>query len=118
MRRIKTFLTILSLTSSATAAQYKLDESKVIELALKRNETVGIAAQELEQAKEELSKANSNYFPTLSVSASVRKSDGEGNFLPYGYDWNHSGEIRLTQPIYTFGKITSGKIQKDKTEKK
>lgn len=109
MRRIKTFLTILSLTSSATAAQYKLDESKVIELALKRNETVGIAAQELEQAKEELSKANSNYFPTLSVSASVRKSDGEGNFLPYGYDWNHSGEIRLTQPIYTFGKITSGK---------
>ncbi|MEH0860989.1 TolC family protein [Halobacteriovorax sp. DPLXC-1] len=99
----------LCLISSAYAANYKLDENKVIDLAIKRNETIGIAKEELDQAQEALSSANSNYFPTLSITAGIRKSDGEGNFVPYGYDWNHNGTIQLTQPIYTFGKISNGK---------
>lgn len=108
MKNFKTIMALFCFIAPTFAAQYRLDEQKVIDLAIKRNESIGIARQELEQAKESLSGANSNYFPTLSISAGITKADGEGNFIPYGYDWNQSGSIKLTQPIYTFGKISSG----------
>ena len=108
MRRIKTYIVLFGLASSVSAAQYKLSEQSVVELATKRNENVGIARQELEQARESLSSATSNLFPVLSISAGVSKNDGKGNIMPHGYDWNHNARVQLTQPLYTFGKISSG----------
>ncbi|MGI4993392.1 TolC family protein [Halobacteriovorax sp. GFR7] len=108
MRRIKTYIVLFGLASSVSAAQYKLNEQSVVELATKRNENVGIARQELEQARESLSSATSNLFPVLSISAGVSKNDGKGNIMPHGYDWNHNARVQLTQPLYTFGKISSG----------
>uniref|UniRef100_UPI003565248A TolC family protein n=1 Tax=Halobacteriovorax sp. TaxID=2020862 RepID=UPI003565248A len=37
-----------------------------------------------------------------------RKSSGKGSVLPYGYQWNESGSVGITQPLYTFGRISSG----------
>ncbi len=108
MRKISIALLLLIAGTQVLAEQYRLTEESVIELAVKRNEQIGIARQEIEQANEKLSSAYSNLFPVLSITAGVSKADGSGNFAPNAYDWRRNASIRLTQPIYTFGKISSG----------
>lgn len=104
---LKFIIALVSLSSIIQAAQFTLTEESVIELAKKRNENIGISRQELNQAKEKVDAAQSSLFPVLSLSAGIQKATGEGNFMPQAYDWNRNARVQLTQPIYTFGKISN-----------
>uniref|UniRef100_UPI0035680E9C TolC family protein n=1 Tax=Halobacteriovorax sp. TaxID=2020862 RepID=UPI0035680E9C len=109
MRKNSLFVTLVMLmTSSVSAEIVNLNEKKVIEMALERNESMGISQAEIEIAQSKIDASVSNLFPTFSLQAQIRKSSGKGSVLPYGYQWNESGSVGITQPLYTFGRISSG----------
>lgn len=109
MRKNSLLVTLVVLmTSSVSAEIVNLNEKKVIEMALERNESMGISQAEVEIAQSKIDASVSNLFPTLSLQAQIRKSSGKGSVLPYGYQWNESGSVGITQPLYTFGRISSG----------
>ncbi|MDD0851528.1 TolC family protein [Halobacteriovorax sp. GB3] len=84
-----------------------LDEKAVIDLALKRNEAIGISKAELEIAKKKVDSAYSNLFPTMSASAILQKSKISGNISGSSDNWVDTGSLQVTQPLYTFGKIST-----------
>lgn len=93
--------------SNLMASDLVLSEAKVIEMALGRNQKNAISKAELEKAQLSLSKAYSSLFPTLSISGSVLKSSATGSIQPYSDDWSESASLQVTQPLYTFGKISN-----------
>ena len=85
-----------------------LTEKNVVELALKRNELNAISRNQLKEAELRLKKAHSTLFPTLTANAVVQKMYVlPEKRLPGGLQINQ-GNITLTQPLYTFGRLTSG----------
>jgi outer membrane protein len=97
----------------------KLSEEDIIRLALERNEINAITKNQLKQAELRLRKARSYLFPTLTANASIQKMYiVPEKRLPGGLQVN-SGEVTLSQPIYTFGRLGSGieiaKLDKDLT---
>ncbi|CBW27614.1 putative outer membrane efflux protein [Halobacteriovorax marinus SJ] len=100
-------ITSFALSPLSFAQVVNLNEAKVIEMALKRNEAMGISQAEIEIANSKIDAATSSLLPTLSIQAQVQKSSGRGNAAPNAYDWNERATIGVSQPIYTFGKISS-----------
>ena len=121
MRR---FLALILLSAMATQSLWaqvpdKLSEDDVIRLTLERNEINVITKNQLKQAELRLKKARSYLFPTLTANASVQKLYIlPEKRLPGGLQIN-SGEVTLSQPLYTFGRLGSGieiaKLDKDVT---
>ncbi|MGE3611786.1 MAG: TolC family protein [Bacteriovoracaceae bacterium] len=85
-----------------------LSEAEVVRLALERNEINAISRNELQQAELRLKKARSYLFPTLKANAVIQKLYiVPEKRLPGGLQINQ-GNITLSQPLYTFGRLTSG----------
>ncbi len=85
-----------------------LDETKVIELVKLQNEQLQISQLDIKKAKIQIKVNSSRLFPTFSAQFGVQKASGEGNLFPNAYDWNKNARINLSQPLYTFGKISGG----------
>jgi len=107
MKKTKVIV-VLSILASAPVFALDLTEAKVIEMALERNERIGISQAELEIAEKTISKAYSSAFPTFSAQATLAKSSATGSVQPNGDDWSEGAVLQLNQPIYTFGKVSSG----------
>ncbi len=85
-----------------------LSEAEVVRLALERNEINAISRNQLQQAELRLKKARSYLFPSLKANAVVQKLYiVPEKRLPGGIQINQ-GNITLTQPLYTFGRFSSG----------
>lgn len=85
-----------------------LKESDVVKLAIERNEISAITKNQIEQAEIRIKQARSYMFPTLKASATWSKMYIlPEKRLPGGIE-TRQGEISLTQPIYTFGRLSSG----------
>lgn len=126
-------IVVLCLPPVATAKSYRLDE--ILDLARKGNPGLAAGVQATAGIEAQLLEARRNYYPTgelnslLAQSPRIRCQDpnnpavNEDNCVktdPVGYD--SSGflnaitprgvftrtEIKLVQPIYTFGKISAG----------
>ncbi len=97
----------LLVSSSINADVITLNEEKVVEMALKRNEAIGISSAEIEIAKSKVEASTSSLYPTLSLQAQIQKTRGKGSSAPNAYDWNEKGSVGVTQPVYTFGKLSS-----------
>ncbi|GEM_PF-3495431 len=109
MRKINLIMTLaIMVTSTVSAEVVSLNEEKVIAMALERNEAMGISQAEIEIAQSKIDSAVSNLFPTFAIQAQLTKTSGKGSILPYAYQWNERGSVSLSQPIYTFGRISSG----------
>lgn len=105
--KITSFVSAIIIGSSALGQVVYINEDKVIDMALKRNEAMGISQAEIEIANSRIDEATSSLLPSLSLQAQVQKSTGRGSIAPNAYDWNERASIGLTQPVYTFGKISS-----------
>lgn len=102
-----TFVALMA-TPSWGQASLLLDENQVVELALKRNELSAISENQLKEAEYRLDKARSYLFPNLTASGTISKFYiVPEKRLPGGLQIN-SGEITLSQPLYTFGRLSSG----------
>lgn len=109
MRKL-TATSLAVLISGALSAQTPeiLKESDVITMALERNEVSAITKNQIEQADLRIKQARSYMFPTLKANASISKMYiVPEKRLPGGLEVR-SGEISLTQPIYTFGRLSTG----------
>jgi len=85
-----------------------LTEADVVKLALERNEINAITKNQIEQAENRYKKARSYLFPTLNANASIQKFYVlPEKRLPGGMRID-GAEFTLTQPIYTFGRLSSG----------
>ncbi len=100
-------LVFLCLPLAAIAQNLILDENTVVKLALERNESIGIAEADLERAQLLVDATYSGLFPTLSAQLGIQKGKSTGSFVPNGNDWNESATVRLTQPLYSFGRLGS-----------
>lgn len=98
---------VISLNSLAQGTQV-LSEAEVVRLALERNEINAISRNQLQQAELRLKKARSYLFPTLRANAVSQKLYiVPEKRLPGGIQINQ-GNITLTQPLYTFGRLKTG----------
>lgn len=91
------------------AQSYKtLTEADVVKLALERNELNAISKNQLKEAEYRLKQAKSYLYPKLTANAVIQKMYiVPEKRLPGGLQINQ-GNITLTQPIYTFGRLSSG----------
>lgn len=106
--RILEIASLVMMSNLAIANTVTLTEESVVKLALERNEKVGISSAEIEKAEGSLSKAYSELFPVISASATLSKSSSTGSAAPNGDDWSEGANLQLNQPVFTFGKISSG----------
>ena len=98
---------VISLNSLAQGTQV-LSEAEIVRLALERNEINAISRNQLQQAELRLKKARSYLFPTLRANAVAQKLYiVPEKRLPGGIQINQ-GNITLTQPLYTFGRLKTG----------
>ncbi len=102
------FLVLTLCSSNAFGEDLILNEEKVIELVNLRNEQVQISELDISKAKLQTKISISRLFPTFSVQVGIQKANGEGNMFPNAYSWNKNARLTLSQPLYTFGKISSG----------
>jgi len=102
------FLALLLCSSSVFGEDLILNEEKIIELVNLRNEQVQISQLDLSKSKLQIKTSTSKLFPTLSAQVGIQKASGEGNIFPNAYDWNKNANLTLSQPIYTFGRISGG----------
>lgn len=85
-----------------------LTEADVIKLVMERNEISAITKNDIEQAENRLKKAQSNLYPVLKANASIQKFYIlPEKRLPGGMRID-GAEFNLAQPIYTFGRLSSG----------
>lgn len=85
-----------------------LTEADVVKLALERNEVSAITKNQIEQAEHRLKKSRSYLFPTLKANASIQKFYIlPEKRLPGGMRID-GAEFTLNQPLYTFGRLSSG----------
>lgn len=109
MRKLKA-ASLAVLMSGALNAQTSevLKESDVVKMAIERNEISAITKNQIEQAEIRIKQARSYMFPTLKANATWSKLYIlPEKRLPGGIE-TRQGEISLTQPIYTFGRLSSG----------
>lgn len=102
-------VTLLALTQVSWAQGLKgLTEADVVKLALERNEINAITKNQIEQAENRYKKSRSYLFPTLKANASIQKFYVlPEKRLPGGMRID-GAEFTLSQPIYTFGRLSSG----------
>lgn len=109
---------LLPLTASAAlGADHPLGVEDCIAAALAHNPELRAARAEASQARAQTSQVQANLFPQLSTLAFVAPmygaTGGLGLSEPFRHDlsewgpWAHI-EARLIQPIYTFGRLSSG----------
>lgn len=85
-----------------------LTEADVVRLAMERNEVSTITKNQIQQAEYRLKKSRSNLFPTLKANASIQKFYIlPEKRLPGGIRID-GAEFTLNQPLYTFGRLSSG----------
>lgn len=85
-----------------------LTEADVVKLALERNEINAITKNLIEQAENRYKKSRSYLFPTLKANASIQKFYVlPEKRLPGGMRID-GAEFTLSQPLYTFGRLSSG----------
>lgn len=109
MRKLKA-ASLAVLMSGALNAQTPevLKESDVVKMAIERNEISAITKNQIEQAEIRIKQARSYMFPTLKANATWSKLYIlPEKRLPGGIE-TRQGEISLTQPIYTFGRLSTG----------
>ena len=126
-------IVVLSLPTAAMAKPYKLDE--ILDLARKGNPGLAAGEQATAGIEAQLLEARRNYYPTgelnslLAQAPSVHCQDKDGNLSSdhncvqtEAIGANSSGflhaitpagiftrtELKLVQPLYTFGKLTAG----------
>lgn len=109
MHKISATLLAVSMTGALSAqTPGLLKESDVIQMALERNEISAITKNQIEQAEIRIKQARSYMFPTLKANATWSKMYVlPEKRLPGGIE-TRSGEVSLTQPIYTFGRLSTG----------
>lgn len=120
----KYFILGLSILSSgAMAANLDLTLKDAVNLAIERNEQVQITNYQLEEAKKTLKKAYSGLFPTIALQAKAVKTTqnptlfGSGGPSIMSENYQQIGSISLSQPVYTFGRL-SGAIDAAKGQDK
>jgi outer membrane protein len=92
-----------------------LSLDQCLQLAFANTEPVKIAVKNVEKAKEGVKQARSGFFPTLNYQTGYSDLSGDlpvlgwPNGKPY-YSWEQvvTGNVSLTQPLYTAGKLTYG----------
>jgi outer membrane protein TolC len=88
----------------AMAAELGIDE--IVSMALTRNESVGIAKNQLEKAVKQIEQVESGLFPEINLAVT-----GTTSHVWRGgtetRQWVEGGELSLAQPLYTFGKLSS-----------
>lgn len=109
MHKISAALFAVSMTGVLYAqTPVVLKESDVVKMALERNEVSAITKNQIEQAEIRIKQARSYMFPTLKANATWSKMYVlPEKRLPGGIE-TRSGEVSLTQPIYTFGRLSTG----------
>src|SRR5690606_813442 len=102
-------VTLLAFSQVSWAQGLKgLTEADVVKLALERNEVNAITKNQIEQAENRYKKSRSYLFPTLTANASIQKFYIlPEKRLPGGIRID-GAEFTLTQPLYTFGRLSSG----------
>ncbi len=102
-------VTLLAFSQVSWAQGLKgLTEADVVKLALERNEVNAITKNQIEQAENRYKKSRSYLFPTLKANASIQKFYIlPEKRLPGGIRID-GAEFTLTQPLYTFGRLSSG----------
>lgn len=106
MRKLQLFI-LCMLSFGAYAESITLNHQDVIKLALERNERSQISQATLERALEQISKAKSSLYPTLSLEYGVARVKNTPNVTPYSDNWNTGGKVSFSQPISTFGKLSA-----------
>lgn len=124
MKKLIGISALLLLTSQTAFAEKRvLTIQDAIDLAMKRNEQVGITQAEVEISELTIKKAYSGLFPTLSIEGQLLKSaQRPATFNVPGADrlfdnWQQIGKVQLTQPVYTFGRL-GGAIKLAKYQEK
>lgn len=85
-----------------------LKEDDIVKMALERNEVSAITKNQIEQAEIRIKQARSYMFPTLKANATWSKMYiVPEKHLPGGIE-RRAGEVSLVQPIYTFGRLSTG----------
>ncbi|EQC48858.1 outer membrane efflux protein [Bacteriovorax sp. BSW11_IV] len=102
-----TLVMLLSLPGLAYGQRVELNLDKAIELALKNNEGVAISGATLEKAETQISKARSGLFPTLKFEYNVVRTRTTPVFQNTQDAWYRGPSITATQPVYTFGRLSS-----------
>lgn len=102
-------VTLLAVTQVSWAQGLKgITEADVVKLALERNEVNAITKNQIEQAENRYKKSRSYLFPTLKANASIQKFYIlPEKRLPGGIRID-GAEFTLSQPLYTFGRLSSG----------
>ncbi len=95
---------------------------KAVKIALKNNEDILMADQDLKNANHQYWEAFSNALPKIDASfTGVKKLDSTNEFIDQSEDYSLQGEITLAQPIWVGGKVGTGikiaSIYKDLTKK-
>lgn len=112
LRAVVTSALLSSLVvSSAWAKPYTLPE--LMEEVEKTHPLMGAARAGLEQLEAKLSQAQWAIFPTFQMQGSATLTPHvEGNALEHAWTWDKVGvygqiKLDMTQPLWTFGKISS-----------
>jgi outer membrane protein len=108
-------LTALVAGVNIHAEEISVNINNVANLAIKRNENAIISHLEIENAKNEVSKARSSLFPVFKGSASIVRSRTTPSLFSLGQgappifnNWQRSANVGLSQPVYTFGRLSGG----------
>ncbi len=100
-------LSLYALALPVMASTLTVSKEDVIRLALERNERSLISKANIERANEQISKAKSGLFPTMSMEMGVTRSKATPNLTPYSDNWAAGGTVSLSQPVYTFGRLSA-----------
>lgn len=100
-------LALLSLSLPSFGASLSVNREDVIRLALERNERSLISKANIEKANEQIAKAKSGLFPTMKVEMGVSRNTSTPNLTPYSDNWAAGGSVSLSQPLYTFGRLSA-----------
>lgn len=108
MLKLSTASFAVLLSGVVIAQTPMLKEEDVVRMALERNEISAISNNQVEQAEIRIKQARSYMFPTLKANASISKFYVlPEKRLPGGLEMR-AAEISLVQPVYTFGRLSSG----------
>jgi len=120
MRMIVAYALLVFCTVSSRADTIQLDRSKVVELALERNESYQSAQLEEDRVSGQYIEARAGAFPRLTLRGSYLRnidlqtsvftmSDEEGDEetmeIRFGTPHNYSVGLNLYQPLYAAGRI-------------
>ena len=82
---------------------------KAVNIALKNNEDILMADQDLKNADHQYWEAFANALPSIDASfTGVKKLDSTNKNMDQSMDYSLQGEITLAQPIWVGGKVGTG----------